>query len=167
MIEIVSKRIREQEHWHKCPNCREYKLETNHVCGLSSGNHVFMCIACLKDHRLRLGTDMLIDIYLDRQQAARLEEVAPDSRARELDIRDHVRADVLNKAADLGIGPVIRAKPEKLHPEVSKKRKRERKEFILDTATRMRQDEAVHELEKIERKESFEAEPLPRKKKRR
>jgi hypothetical protein len=155
MIELISKKIREEQHYHKCPVCKLVKLESNHVCGLSSGAHVFACVTCMQDVRLRLGTDILIDTYLDAMQAKRFQELAPDQHSVELDERDKDRAATINKLADQGLGPLKRAKPVELHPEQVKQIKKEQTEHLMDTATRMTQDEAMAELEKIEKKEKF------------
>ena len=44
-----------KKHRHRCPLCRNTRMETDEVCGMSM-DHVFACMACLKKYRSRLDS---------------------------------------------------------------------------------------------------------------
>lgn len=157
MIEIVSKKIKEQSHWHVCPRCKKPRLETNYVCGMSSGDHRFVCLVCLQDVRLRLGTDIVIDTYLDQTQAERLQEVAPDEKANLLDQLDSFLKQIqqeqlaAKQKARAGVPPEVIAKVD----EDKIKAHDLEMERMNDEAEKLTWDEAKAELEQIEKEEKI------------
>ena len=152
-IEIISRR-RAFSHWHlhRCPICRKIKREQNEVCQLHH-DHVFACVTCLQDHRLRFGTDLLLDIYMDAYQLQRFQQMAPDQKANELDLRDQERASSqLAEAAKLAKDqPPVKPKTaeETLEEQFSSLEERiEKGEVEVIT-----QDEVMAEIEKIRKQE--------------
>lgn len=142
MMEIISNRGKTLWHNHRCPICKQARYEPNEICGYSLP-HVFACIPCLKDHRLRLGTDILLDTYLDQVQLDRLQKLAPDEKSDELDLEAVERAkaqleQILKRAKE----PVqIKMHKEKLQRETERAKEHP---IVPDVIT---YDEAVSELE--------------------
>jgi hypothetical protein len=157
MIELVSRRLRVQWHLHRCPICKKIRHEPNEVCGKSSGDHVFACLECLQDYRLRLGTDVLIDTYLDQTQLDRLQQFAPSEHANMLDLLDKFRqeqqlAALAEKAKN---APPIDTPGSEALAEQKAKADKENKERVYDEAEKLTWDEARAELEKIQKEEEI------------
>ena len=151
MIEIISKKIKSEWHLHKCPRCKKVKREPNEVCTKVSGDHVFICLDCMQDYRLRLGTDVLLDAYLEQYQLDRLQHFAPDEKANVLDLldayrRDQQLAELAEKARNMG--PV---KPPT--PAEKAQAKHEALDKMRDEAEVLTYDEVVAETEKIKEQE--------------
>src|SRR5688572_12615770 len=140
MVEIISNRFKSLWHNHRCPICKQVKYEPNEICGKTLP-HVFACIPCLKDYRLRLGTDVLLETYLDMQELERLQQLAPDDKSNELDLEAIERAKVQLEAI------LTRAKQPPTKPDlerIEQERARAKEHPIVpDVIT---YDEAVAEL---------------------
>lgn len=153
MIEIISRRFKEDWHAHKCPRCKKISCEPNTVCGKTSGDHVFICLICLQDYRLRLGTDMLLDSYLDQNQLGHLQEVAPDEKSDVLDQLDAFRRqkqlEVLAERAK-AIPPAAPVTPQQqaaaTHEEIEK---------LREEADVITYDEVVAETERLKKEEEI------------
>ena len=157
MIEIISKRIKIQYHNHLCPICRKVRWEPNEVCGKVSGDHKFACVLCLQDHRLRFGSDLLLDVYLDQMQLQRFQQMAPDRKSADLDQRDIDRAlkqqaEAVKLTQDLPPAeerhsfPIAGDSPEKA---------KEKMDQLMEEADKITEEEAREEIKKLEEGEKL------------
>lgn len=154
-IEIISRRRAfSQWHLHKCPSCKKIKREQNEICQFHR-DHVFMCVTCLQDHRLRFGTDLLLDIYMDAYQLQCFQQMAPDQKSNELDQRDQERA-----LAQLAEAAKLAKDRPPTPPKTPEQRQAETHETLDELVEKgevekITQDEAMAELDKIKKEESF------------
>lgn len=123
------------------------------VCAKTSGPHVFICINCLQDYRLRLGTDVLLDSYLEQNQLNRLQDYAPDEKSDVLDQLDAYRRqkqlEVLAERAK-ALPPVAPVTPQQqaaaTHEEIEK---------LREEADVITYDEVVAETERLKKEEEI------------
>ena len=156
MIELISRRIKANWHLHRCPRCKKIKREPSDTCNRSS-DHVFACIECLQDIRLRFGTDLLLDIYLDQNQLNRFQQMAPDQKSTDLDQRDIDRAlkqqaEAVRLAKDLPPAPERHKFPVDGDPP---EKVEEKMEKLMDEATRVEEEEVIEEIKKMKEEEKI------------
>lgn len=151
-LEIVSYRMRRERHGHKCPmGCKRTVLEPNDVCGKTSGDHIFPCMACLGNSRRRFS-DIVLDAYLEPDQFSRLKEVSPDHVSDELDARDEDR----RRQQFQEIAQKAQQNPEayrKRTPQEIAAAKKEALDEMAQLATVLTEDEIMEEIKKIKEDE--------------
>ncbi len=157
MIEIISRKFKTETHLHKCPICKKVRREPNEVCGKVSGDHVFACILCLQDHRLRFGTDCLLDIYLDQMQLQHFQQMAPDQKSADLDKRDQARA-LKQKTEAIKINkdlPPLSERHALPLAEDDPHKRKEKVDKMMDEADRISEEEVVEEMKKMKEEEKL------------
>lgn len=152
-LEIITRKVKEQHHYHKCPTCKQVKLEPNTVCKMSAGDHVFRCIGCLSGFWRRFG-DAFMDTYLNEDQFECLMQLAPDETSATLDQRDKLRAE---KEIAEAVAKALSAPPPEQHVITPDEIKAEqlKQEQLRDEATVVKYEEVRDEIEEMNKEEKF------------
>lgn len=103
---------------------------------------------------MRLGTDILIDAYMDQQQFDRFERATRDQHVVDLDLRDAERTRQQTKE----IERLAKENPEAFRPKTIEEReqdKSDKMDELYPTATVLTEEEVREELKKISEDEKI------------